>query len=301
MSDARAENLAAQRASTVESSFAIVGGTSAGGGITFTRNPLPKGTAKRSLDAEIAGEGGKVVDGNRVILSDGSVVPYVKPAEKVRIPDWSEIDSIKRYFGPRGYQPYPSWFYHPSKDQILVKDAKEAAEYGIVYRKTTEDEAARFGRTDTWDWEEGCEWRPQPFKVPKLNFADHAGTKNLIHGTPDPTRVQSDLVSSVAAAVAQVLKLTPGAAAPASVAPGQWDEFLAFQAWKKASEVVAVEVAGGNPVTEEGAAGENVLSSTELSEEQERAIWEADAIRKGLTIDKRWSLKTLREKVEAAA
>jgi hypothetical protein len=301
MSDARAANLAAQAASTIESNYAIVGGATGAGGTTWSRNPLPKGTVKRSLDAEVAGEGGKVVDGSRVILSDGTVVPYVRPAEKLRIPDWSEIESIKHYFGPRGYQPYPSWFYHPVRDPVLIKDAKEAAEYGIVYRKTTEDERNRFGRNETWDWEEGCEWRPHPFSAPKLNFADHAGSKNVIHGTPDPSRVQADLVSSVAAAVAQVLKLTPGTTAPPAVDPKQWDEFIAFQAWKKANEVIAAEVVRDDVETADEPEGDNSLLSNALSPEQDRMLWEQEASRLGVKVDKRWSLATLRGEVEKAS
>ena len=281
----RAAQRAAQAASTVESSFDM-------------RGALPAGSARRALDADIAAEGGKVLAGNRVILSDGSVVPYVKPAEKLRIPDWSQIDSIKHYFGSRGYQPYPSWFYHRTRDPILIKDAKEAAELGIVYRKTTDDERARFGRTDTWDWEEGCEWRPTPYRAPTLNFADHAGSKNLITGAPDPGRIQADLVSSVAAAVAKVLQITPGAAAPATVDQRQWDEFLAFQAWKKANEVVAGELAAQDASEDHRSEGD--LTSNALTADQDRFLWEEEAKRLGLKVDKRWSLETLRAKVEEA-
>ena len=282
-----AEENAAQLASTIESNFNITGW-------------LPKGAVRRALDADVANEGQRVVDKGAIMLSDGTRVPYIKPQEKPRIPDWSQIESIKHYFGPRGYQPYPSWFYHKTKDAVLVKDAKEAAEYGIVFRKTTEDERQRFGRNETWDWEEGCEWRPHPIGVQKVNVADYAGSKHLVHGAPDSARVQADLVASVAASVAEVLKRS---AAPSGFSGKDWDEFVAFQAWKKANEVVAAEVVREDitPSPEMASLSENALSANALSPEQDRMLWENEAERLGIKVDKRWGLDRLKAEIEKAS
>jgi hypothetical protein len=292
MGSASAESIAAQALSNVESNFDLRGG-------------LPKGAARRALDADVAGEGERVNQRGHVILSNGDQVPYVKPVEQLRIPDWSQIESIKHYFGARGYQPYPSWIYHPTKDPVLVKDSTEAAQYGIVFRKTNEDERQRYGRNETWDWEAGVDWRPHPVGKLKINFADHSGSKNLVSGSPDPHRVQSDLVAAVAASVTQALKQSPATAAPAAVDPKLWDEFISFQAWKKANEVVAAEVMRENvnvgPEEPSGPDVENALSPSALTPEQDRALWETEAERLGIKVDGRWSTSRLQAEVEKAS
>src|SRR6185437_9711474 len=104
------------------------------------------------------------------------------------------------------------------KDKVLVKDASESAKLGIVYRKATADEQQRYGAKDVWDWEEGCDWRPQPYSDAKFDPKNPGSGKTVVMGTPDPRIAQNDLVAAlipaVAAAVASSLKQT-GPSAPA--------------------------------------------------------------------------------------
>lgn len=272
------------------------------------RGGLPKGSAMRALDAEIAGEGQKVLGkGENIVLSDGSMVAWTPPPAKLVIPDLSEVKSLRHYFGSRGHQVYPAWLYHPTKDAVLVKDSSESAKLGIVFRKATTDEQQRYGAKDVWDWEEGCDWRPQPYVAAKFDPKNPGAGKTVVMGVPDPRIAQNDLVAAlipaVAAAVASSLKAT-GPAAPAGFDPEQWSAFLEFQAWQKTQEVVAGAAAAiGEAMVEEppqdgldlGGAG------NALSPEQDRILWEQEASRLGITVDKRWSNATLRDKVEKAS
>lgn len=282
----------------VQSDFNIAGG-------------LPKGSARQALDAEIAGEGGKVVPQNGatvVILSNGDQVAYTPPPEKLVMPDLSNVKSLRHYFGQRSYMPYPAWLYHTDGRSVLVHDHKEAAEYGVVRRQSTPDERNRYGIKELWDWESDSKWRPNPWVEAKFDPKHPGSGKTVMYTAPDPKIAQHELVSAlipaVAAAVAQSLKAT-GPAAPASVDASQWDEFLAFQAWQKAQEVVnAAAAAGeidGTGLSEqqiaEGEAGQGEGSNA-LSPEQDRLLWEAEATRLGIKADGRWSLERLRAEVE---
>jgi hypothetical protein len=267
---------------------------------------LPKGAAMRALDAEIAGEGAKVLGkGEEIELSNGDRVAWIPPPEKLVIPDISNVKSIRKYFGQRGHQVYPAWLYHPEKPALLVKDAKEAADVGIVFRKATADERNRYGLRECWDWEEGCLWRPHPYTEAKFDPKTAGAGKNVVYAAPDPSISQNSLlaslVPSVAAAVTQAL-MANGPAAPAHVDSAQWEQFLAFQAWQKTSEAVSsvaadlVQVPEGEGET--AAEGEGDLLSNALTPEQDRALWEAEARRLGIEVDGRWSLKRLRTECE---
>lgn len=267
---------------------------------------LPKGSARTALDAEIAGEGAKVLDGDRIILSNGEVVAYTPPPAQLVIPDLSNVKSLRHYFGQKGYQVYPAWLYHPKLPPLLVKDAKDAAGRGVVYRETTTDERNRYGLKHVWDWEEGCEWRPNPWHEQKFDPKNPGSGKTVVYSAPDPVNAQHALVQAlipaVAAAVAQSLKAT-GPGAPATVDPSQWEAFLAFQAWQKAQEVVPAAAAA--VAAEVGAAAhdepEAELSLTNaLSPEQDRMLWEEEAKRLGVKVDGRWSDQRLREEVQKA-
>jgi hypothetical protein len=265
---------------------------------------LPKGAARRALDAEIANEGGKVIAGDVVILSNGEQVAWTPPPEKLAIPDLSVVKSLRHYFGARGYQAYPAWLYHPTKPAILVKNASEAAEHGVVHRKATNDERNRFGVKDVWDWEEGVEWRPNPLQEAKFDPKNPGSGKTVVYGAPDPRIGQNELIAqlipAVAAAVAQSLKAT-GPAAPASVDPSQWEAFLAFQAWQKAQEVVTAAASGLDDLAEmpSGEDGEEVVNA--LSPEQDRLLWEEEAKRLGVKVDGRWSIERLKAEVQKAS
>jgi hypothetical protein len=276
----------------VTSDFNILGG-------------LPKGSARQALDAEIANEGGKVLAGDKVLLSNGEQVAWTPPPEKLVMPDLSNVKSLRHYFGQRGFQVYPAWLYHPTKPAVIVQNAKEAAEHGIVYRQATVDERNRYGLKDVWDWEEDSKWRPTPWSVPKFDPKNPGSGKTVIYSAPDPRIAQNDLVAqlipAVAAAVAQSLKTT-GPAAPASVDPAQWEAFLAFQAFQKAQEVVT---AVASEPHQEGQGGSDQTLFSEggnaLSPEQDRFLWEEEAKRLGIKVDGRWSNERLKAEVQKAS
>jgi hypothetical protein len=273
---------------------------------------MPKGAAMRALDSEIANEGAKVVGrGEEIILSNGDRVAWTPPPEKLVIPDLSNTKSLRHYFGQRGHQVYPAWLYHPTKDAILVKDAAEAAKVGIVFRQATNDERNRYGLKEVWDWEDGCEWRPNPYRVEAFDpHGPASGQKNLISKAPDPGVSQHQLVAalipSVAAAVAQALK-ADGPGKPANIDAAQWEQFIAFQAWQKTSEAVSTIAqtvtddpdSGKRDDIANGASAD--LLGNALTPEQDHVLWEAEATRLGVKIDKRWGTDRLKEEVAKAS
>lgn len=268
---------------------------------------MPSGSAKRALDAEIAGEGAKVIGlGEEIILSNGDRVAWIPPPEKLVIPDISNVKSIRKYFGQRGHQVYPAWLYHPDKPALLVKDAAEAAAVGVMFRKATVEERNRYGLTECWDWEKDSLWRPHPYKELPFDPKHPGAGKTVVYAAPDPSISQNqllaNLVPSVAAAVTQALKAN-GPAAPATVDPAQWDQFLAFQAWQKTSE--AVQSVAGDLAASSGETGQESseadLSGNALSPEQDRVLWETEAKRLGIKIDGRWSTERIKSECEKAS
>ena len=77
------------------------------------------------------------------------------------------------------------------------------------------------------------------------------------------------------------MKSNGASAAPAHVNSKEWEEFLAFQAFKKTTETV------------------NALASEEADDE--RSTWIAEADRLGMKVDKRWSTERLKSEVQAKA
>lgn len=258
---------------------------------------IPPRNSVGYLDGEIADEGQKV------ILSDGEQVSWTPPPVKPSIPDWSQIKSLRKYFGRTGHQAFPAWFYHPTEQPRLMKNAKEAkAELGIFYRQATIDERGRYGVNAVWDWEKGCKWRAAPWEVAKFDPQNPGLGKTYVPSPPNPIVAQNALlealIPAVAAAVAQSLKST-GQAAPAEIDKAQWEAFLAFQAFQKANEVVGslkenpAAAAEGNALALEGSNGAN-------GAETERAQLEATATAKGIKVDGRWSLEKLRSAIDKA-
>lgn len=252
---------------------------------------LPPKSQVGYLDPEIAGEG------QMVLMSDGENVPWAPPPVNPVIPDLSNIKSIKKYFRPYQFRAWPAWIYHPDQPPRLVKNADEAAELGICYREPTAHEKERFGDKKVWDWKDECEWRPFPFpKDLKFDPLKPGPGKEFQKGPVNPVAAEEAMILKVAAAVGAALKLA-GPGAPATVNPKQWDEFLAFQAWQKAQEVVKAEAV--NALVPEIEQPEDPTEST--AEDAELVAWRAEAEDKGIKVDKRWGLARLKMEVENAA
>jgi hypothetical protein len=240
---------------------------------------LPPKSQVGTLDPSIANEGMKVQ------LSDGEAEQWTPPDIKPAFPDWSQIPKLKKYFGRKGGPVYPAWLFHPTESDRLVHNADEAGALGVVYRKATDDERFQFGHQSVWDWkrgEEDMKWRPFPQQRRKFD-PQHAETGKIyqIAATSSQPNIES-LVAAVTASVLTAMK-TPGVApaAPSHVNSKEWEEFLAFQAFKKTTETV------------------NALASEEADDE--RSTWIAEADRLGMKVDKRWSTERLKSEVQSKA
>ncbi len=270
---------------------------------------LPKGSARQALDESIANEGQKVIASDKIILSNGEQVAWTAPPEKLSIPDLSNVKSLRHYFSKSGYQVYPAWLYHPDGRSVLVKNAGEAADHGVVYRETTQDERNSYGLRHRWDWEAESKWRPNPWVEQKFDPKNPGACKTVIYSAPDPVNAQHSLIAALLPAVVgevtKALKSAEGSSAPASIDAARWEAFLAFEAWQKTQEVVAKAASGefdlGSGAIVSEAPEANALASNALSPEQDRMIlWEAEAKRLGIKVDGRWSLERLRSECEKA-
>ncbi len=250
------------------------------------------------LSADVAGEG------ERVLMSDGEAINWTPPPVKPVIPDWSGIKSIRKYFGRTGMQPYPAWLYHPAEAARVVKNAEEAAELGIGLREATNEEKGRYGVKSVWDWTPECKWRPQPYPgTVKFDPRNPGPGKEYVPAAPDP-RVSRDalleaVIPQVTAAVVAALK-SSAPAAPAHIDAREWNEFQAFLAFKKTTEAVDLVGQRLDEIDEEEANG-NALNAAAARGSDERAEWEAEATRKGVKIDRRWSVERLKTEVEKVA
>src|SRR5258707_14035913 len=274
---------------------------------------LPPKSQVGYRDSEIAGEGQKV------IMSDGDVVTWTPPPEKLAMPDWSQVKSLRKYFGRVGMQAWPAWIYHPTEPARLLKNAHEAAELGICYRETTADEQAQFGgMKHRWDWKDDCKWRPRPYNVLPFDPKQSANVKNLVVTPANPIvaqdRLIKELVPLIAATVIAAMKGGGGppegfSKGPADVDPAQWEKFLQFQAWQNSTQTVdalveeAAKQESGVRDQETGVGKQAFVPAPEGNAlaSDERAAWEEKARLKGIRVDTRWSLETLKQRVEKAA
>lgn len=245
---------------------------------------LPPKSQVGYLDPEIAGEGVKAV-----ILSDGEQVTYEVPAAKPVMPDWSKIKTIAHYFGRKGYAVYPAWLFHPTEPARLVKNADEASQLGVCYRKTTQDEKSRFGLADVWDWTDETKWRPKPFTDPKFDPAKGEQGKFFVAAPLDPALAQSRLLAELIPAVAAAVMKANGGAAPANIDPAQYQEFLKFQAWQKSQEAI------------HALATENADNALGMSDEELRTELAALAAEKGIKVKKSWTVDDLKAALDKAA
>lgn len=220
-------------------------------------------------------------DQSVAVLVDGTKEEWNPPALQSAFPDWSKVEKLRKYFGRKGGPVYPAWLFHPTEADRLVNNAEEAGKLGVAYRKATDDERLQFGKEAVWDWEKGADdlkWRPFPQQRRKFDV-QHPETGKIYQA---PSSSQPNIESLVAAVTASVLTAMKSTSAPGKVDSKEWDEFLAFQAFKKTTETV------------------NALVETEETQEGgDRDLWIAEAERIGMKIDKRWSDERLKTEVLA--
>lgn len=250
---------------------------------------------KTVLSSDIAGEGQKV------LLSDGTVSEYLPPPEKPVIPDLSHIKSIKHLFGVRPYVTFPAWLYHPDESPVIVRSDEEASRYGLGYRSATDLERGKYRVEKLWDWTDDTKWRPEPWPGTMPFDPKRPGTgKTFVKEDIDPIVAQNSLLNAVVPAVtaAVLAGLKGGAApsAPAHIDQAQWEKFLAFEAFQKSSQAIEeVRATLSEPEETEEQMG------AKISAADERRLWEEEAERKGIKVDGRWSLDRLKSEVEKAA
>lgn len=226
-------------------------------------------------------------DKSIAVLSNGTEEEWNPPALQTAFPDWSKVPQLRKYFGRKGGPVYPAWLFHPTEADKLIHNAEEAGALGVIYRQATDEERFQFGHQNVWDWkrgEEDLKWRPFPQQRRKFD-PHHMETGKIYQAaaTSSQPNIES-LVAAVTASVLAAMKSTTPSA-PAHVDTKQWDEFLAFQAFKKTTETV------------------NALASDEEATEanNERSSWIAEAERLSMKVDKRWSTERLKSEVQARA
>lgn len=232
------------------------------------------------FDPNSIGEGQSL---RAAVLSDGEAEQWTPPDVKTAFPDWSQVPKLKKYFGRKGGPVYPAWLFHPTKADKLVNNAEEAGNLGVVYRKASDEERFQFGHQSVWDWQRGSDdlkWRPFPQQRRKFD-PHHMETGKIYQASA--TSSQPNIESLVAAVTASVLTAmkTSTSTAPSHVNSKEWEEFLAFQAFKKTTETV------------------NALASEEEGGERSQLIAEAERL--GLKVDKRWSTERLKTEVQSKA
>jgi hypothetical protein len=238
------------------------------------------------LSPEIAGEGQQIMN------SQGEIVNWNPPPQRLVMPDWSQIKKIQKYFNRKDHSDWPSYIYNKDTGETrIMKNAEEAAQFGIGIRKRNEDEAARFGAGNTWDWEKDSPWRPQPSA--KHVKPDPKSTGKILVETSRPQVSMEQTVAAVVAAVTERMKgQTPSA--PSNVSNSDWDEFQRFIAFKKASELTGME-------KPEKAVDGGEINANALSDGQEKNLWIEEATSRGIKVDKRWSVDRIKAEVEKAA
>lgn len=273
-------------------------------------NLPPKGSVGY-LDQEIADEGMKVE------MTAGEI-PDTGLAPRLAIPDLSRVKSVAKYFGRSGYVVYPAYIFNRmTGEEKIVRDQDEAAKFGVVFRKATNDERARYGRQWVWDWKDEGEWRPhrdgaaltKDGKPPRRLDQEHG--KTVIAPPPNPELANHalvrELMPQMAALFAQAIGGANAPGKPAEIDAKDWEEFQAFKVWKAAaaaSKVVAERVVESDAddddivLTQEDGPLDEALA---LSPEQEKEIWLKRAEELGLKVDGRWGLDRIKTEIEKAA
>lgn len=242
------------------------------------------------LDPEIASEG---------VSAD----TWSPPVAEALIPTYKGIKAISKYFPQFTGRPYvhlafPCWLYHATEPAKLIQDiltredpprlikkaSEIAKELGCAYRATTQEERAQGWPLNRWEYT--GDWRAVPFPG-NAKGGGHDGGKQLVTAK-DPATSSADLIAATVAAVMAAMKKPddePVVAAVLAQDP-DWAEFQAFKTWKN-----------GAPQTEfTDAPPSNALQP----QDDEWDLWEEEAKRLGVKIDRRWSLKTLKDEVDKA-
>ena len=189
-----------------------------------------------------------------------------------------------RYFAPHVFKPFPAWIYHATESEFIVRTAKEAKEYGVIY--------------DTDDNRYVCsgEWKTRPVKKHKP-IMDGAG-KSVISSE----RAQGGASLEIMAQILQQMQkgtAAPPALAEAVKADPDYAAFVEFKKWKEAqspTEFAAALAAAPAPTTDRLHEIAGFISDAEQKE-----ILIGLAKEKEIHVDKRWSLDRIKSALDDAA
>ena len=270
---------------------------------------LPSRANVGYLSDDIAREGQKI----RMDDNDGFDI-VGEPPEKIAFPDYSKVKHLRKYFNRTGYQVYPTWIRnHETGEELIVKNAEEAARYGVIFRQTTPDERAAFGVNYRWD---KCtptdprivvgkgEWTTRTFAQQKRVIDPNnmiEGGKNFIERRQIDTGADHDaLIARTVAAVMAAMK-TQAPSAPSNVDPVQWQEYQEFLAFREAAKAVSEIEPGPLAASDDAEPEDEPLVIHDMNGEIDpRTRWVAEAERRGVKVDGRWSLARLIEECEKA-
>lgn len=209
-----------------------------------------------ALDPEIAGEGEAATDWH----------PGQGPAP---IPDMKKLlendPHFGRYFAPHRMVPFPAWIYHATEPEMIVKNAKEAIQYGVSY----DTEENHYVCTGEWKTKPVVKKKPDPM----------AGGKSMI--SADRPQNNGASLEIMAQILQQMQKGQPAHPALNDVVKADPD-YAAFVEFKKWKEGQHIEVHTGLPVADEKA----IL--IELAQE------------KNIHVDKRWGLDKIKAALDEA-
>ncbi len=227
-------------------------------------------------------------EGQKVELGSENInyAPPVKPI----IPDLSVVKSLRKYFAPYRFQPFPSWIYHPTESARIVKDAKEAAQYGVVYRKATEEERFRYHAPPEF-YDSIGKWRTDPY--PQNLAFDHEKPgpgKNYVPRVVDQAKQQTALL--------EILARGQGVGDVDNTEMEALNEQVAkMQALiEQMSRPRNIQSTVEPEVTAE--AHKNALEEIFSDPEVERQSLLNEASNLGMTVDGRWSNKRLKLEIE---
>lgn len=218
------------------------------------------------LSSEIANEGFKV--------SEGVKEQWTPPQGPPMTPDWSQFKSITKYFNRKGFEPWPSWIYHPTEPARIVKDAEEARHYGVIFREATQREISMGQPLPRYDIIGDTDWRTQPYaNTRKFDPRNPGSGKNYETPRPDYQQIQADQLGNLVRALKE-----------GGVKGGSGLDAEAIAA------IVAATVKAMSPAP--------AVQPMAAAEEDERAAWLREAEGRGVKVDKRWGVERIKAEIE---
>lgn len=216
------------------------------------------------LDPEIANEGQHAESAFAI-----SPRPHVWDYAQLK-----EHPHYGQYWAPKPFSPWPAVIYnHKTGEDRIVKDAKEALDYGVGFNKNL--------RHPDYEWT--GDWQAEPRKDQKPNI--HVTGKSLV--TASAERVTADSMTKILQRLAEgkaASEVSP-AIAEAISADKEYQDYLAFK--RAQAGVKSAPVEDGD--------------EAQAPEPDQKAGMVKLAKEKGIHVDKRWGLDRIQAALDSAA